>query len=142
MEMFCMYSGVVLFCDKTSQQKCLSRKLYSCEDQKTKSTDKILPGTVVFLYNTDDKTVLGPFTSLEEGGGALDSGAWAMDIDEHSASENVKVTWESLHVIDDAPYKLPFLRAPTKCVLTSLQTQRMLELLRDGKPYLEVKNEE
>lgn len=136
-----MYSGIVLFCDKTSQQKCLSRKLYTCADQKTKPNDNILPGTIVFLYNTEDKTLLGPFTSLEEGGGALDSGAWAMDIDEHSASENVRVTWENLHVIDDVLNKLPFLRNPKKCVLTALQTQRILDLLRDGKPFLEVKNE-
>ncbi len=136
-----MYSGIVLFCDKTSQQKCLNRRLYSCADQKTKPDDKILPGTIVFLYNTEDKTLLGPFTSLEAGGGALDSGAWAMDIDEHSASENVRVTWENLHVIDNAPDKLPFLRNPKKCSLTALQTQRILDLLRAGKPYLEVKNE-
>ncbi len=137
-----MYSGVMLFCDKTSQQQCLSRRIYSCADKKTKPEDKILPGTLVFLFNTEDKTLLGPFTSLKEGGGELDSGAWAMDIDEHSASENVKVTWENLHVIDNAPDKLPFLRNPKKCSLTSLQTQRILELLRDGKPYLEVKKEE
>jgi hypothetical protein len=137
-----MYSGIVLFCNKSSQQQCLSRKLYTCADQKTKPTNKIIPGSVLFLYNTEDKTILGPFTSLDEGGEALDSGAWAMDIDEHSASENVKVTWENLHVIDNAPDKLPFLRDPKKCALTSLQTQRILELLRDGKPYLETKNEE
>jgi hypothetical protein len=137
-----MYSGVMLFCDKTSQQQCLSRRIYSCADKKTKPEDKILPGTLVFLFNTEDKTLLGPFTSLKEGGGALDSGAWAMDIDEHSASENVTVTWEELHVIDNAPDKLPFLRNPKKCSLTSLQTQRILELLRDGKSYLEVKKEE
>jgi hypothetical protein len=137
-----MYSGIVLFCNKSTQQQCLSRKLYTCADQKTKPTDKIIPGSVLFLYNTEDKTILGPFTSLDEGGEALDSGAWAMDIDEHSASENVKVTWENLHVIDNAPDKLPFLRDPKKCALTSLQTQRILELLRDGKPYLETKNEE
>jgi hypothetical protein len=57
----------------------------------------------------DDKTLLGPFTSLEEGGGALDSGAWAMDIDEHIPSEDIKVTWEELHIIDNAPDKLPSL---------------------------------
>ena len=87
-----MYSGIVLFCNKTSQQQCLSRKLYTCADQKTKPTDKIKAGTIVFLYNLDDKSLLGPFTALEEGGDALDSGAWAMEIDEHIRSEDVKVT--------------------------------------------------
>ncbi|XHH09531.1 MAG: hypothetical protein ACFCUE_02575 [Candidatus Bathyarchaeia archaeon] len=137
-----MYSGIVLFCNKTTQQQCLSRKLYTCADEKTKPTSKILPGTVVFLYNTENKTLLGPFTALEEGGSALDAGAWAMDIDEHSFSENVQVTWEELHQIENAPDKLPFLNNPEKCSLTSLQTQRILELLREAKPYIKVKEEE
>ncbi len=116
--------------------------MYTCADQKTKPTDKIVPGTIVVLYNTDDKTLLGPFTALEEGGGALDSGAWAMSIDEHSASENVNVTWEDLHIIDNAPDKLPFLNDPKTCALTALQTQRILDLLGQGKPYLYEKNKE
>ena len=137
-----MYSGIVLFCNKESQQQCLSRKLYTCADEKTKPTSKILPGTIVFLYNMEDKTLLGPFTALEEGGTALDSGAWAMDIDEHSASENVNVTWEELHQIDNAPDKLPFLNDPKICSLTALQTQSILELLKEGKLYVDVKKKE
>ncbi len=86
--------------------------------------------------------MLGPFTALEEGGTALDSGAWAMDIDEHSASENVNVTWEELHQIDNAPDELPFLNDPKICSLTALQTQRILELLKEGKLYVDVKKKE
>lgn len=123
-------------------QQCLSRKLYTCADQETKPTEKIRPGSILFLYNMEDKTLLGPFTSLDDKGEALDAGAWAMDIDEHSASENVKVNWEELHIIENAPDVLPFLKDPKECNLTSLQTQRILELLRDGKPYLEVKEQE
>jgi hypothetical protein len=33
---FLMYSGIVLFCNKASQQQCLSRRLYTCADKKTK----------------------------------------------------------------------------------------------------------
>lgn len=136
-----MYSGYVLFCNKTSQQQCLSRKLYTCADQKTKPTDKINPGTIVFLFNMDDKTLLGPFTALEEGGEALDAGAWAMNVDEHIPSEDIKVTWEELHIIDNAPDKLPFLNDPKKCALSTNQTQNILDLLRlQGKPYLYEKN--
>ncbi len=137
-----MYSGIVLFCNKSSQQQCLSRKLYTCADQKTKPEGKIKPGTVVFLYNLDDKSLLGPFTALDEGGDALDSGAWAMDVDEHMVSENIQVNWEELHQLENAPDKLPFLNEPDKCSLTSLQTQRILELLKDAKPYLQVKEKE
>jgi hypothetical protein len=49
--------------------------------------EKIKAGSVIFLYNINDKSLLGPFTALSEGVGAVDTGAWAMDIDEHSASE-------------------------------------------------------
>jgi len=136
-----LYSGIVLFCNKKTQQQCLSRKLYTCADEKTKPTDKILPGTIVFLYNLEDKSLLGPFTALEEGGGALDAGAWAMDVDEHMVSENIQVNWEELHQIKNAPEKLPFLNDPKTCSLTTLQTQRILELLREGKLYLDVKKE-
>ena len=135
-----MYSGIVLFCNKTSQQQCLSRKLYTCADQTTKPADKIKAGTIVFLYNLDNKSLLGPFTALEEGGDALDSGAWAMEIDEHIPSEDVKVTWEELHIIDNAPEQLPFLKDPQTCAITALQTQRILDLLRQGKQYIDVKS--
>ncbi len=137
-----MYSGYVLFCNKTSQQQCLSRKLYTCADKKTKPTDKINPGTIVFLYNLEEKTLLGPFTALKEGGEALDAGAWAMDVDEHVPSEDIKVTWEELHIIENAPDKLPFLNNPKTCALSTHQTQNILDLLREGKPYLYVKNKE
>lgn len=136
-----MYSGYVLYCNKTSQQQCLSRKLYTCADQKTKPTDKIIPGTIVFLYNIEEKTIVGPFTALSEGGDKLDSGAWAMTMDEHIPSEDVKVNWEELHLIENAPEKLPFLNESKTCKLTALQTQRILDLLRQGRLYIYAKDE-
>ena len=71
----------------------------------------------------------------------MDSGAWAMDIDERIPSEDVKVTWEELHIIDNASDQLPFLKDPKTCAITALQTQRILDLLRQGKPYIDVKSE-
>ncbi|MCW4024010.1 MAG: hypothetical protein NWF01_03130 [Candidatus Bathyarchaeota archaeon] len=99
-------------------------------------TAKIIQGTVLFLYNTDDKSLLGPFTSLTEGGTELDAGAWAMDIEEESISENVKVTWEDLHIMQNAPEKLPFLNDPKTCKLTDTQTIRILNLLKAEPLYL------
>lgn len=137
-----MYSGVMLFCNKQSMQQCLSRKLYICVDQPTKPAEKILPGTIVFLYNSEDKTLLGPFTSLDEGGSALDAGAWGTSVEEDMVSENIKVTWEELHQIENAPSKLPFLINPEKCSLSAFETQQIMELLNESKPYLQVKKEE
>jgi hypothetical protein len=102
-------------------------------------TDKIIEGTVLFLFNTDDKSLLGPFTSLSEGGEELDAGTWAMDIEENAMSENVKVTWEDLHKMENAPEKLPFLNDPKTCKLTDTQTIRILNLLKEQPLYLYTK---
>jgi len=135
-----MYDGYIFFCNKTSQQQCLSNKRYTCADGKTKpSEEQIKIGSIVFLYNIDDKSLLGPFTALPEGD-ELDAGAWAMDVNVHIPSEDLKVTWEDLHLIQNAPEKLPFLNDPKTCKLTSLQTQRTLDVLKQGELYLNTKD--
>jgi Development and cell death domain len=135
-----MYDGYIFFCNKTSQQQCLSNKRYTCADGKIKpSEEQIKIGSIVFLYNIDDKSLLGPFTALPEGD-ELDAGAWAMDVDVHIPSEDLKVTWEDLHLIQNAPEKLPFLNDPKTCKLTSLQTQRTLDVLKQGELYLNTKD--
>jgi hypothetical protein len=136
-----MYAGFVLFCNNLSQAQCLRDKKYSCVGKKNTSTSKIKVGAILFLYNVEDKTLLGPFTSLSEGGATVDSGAWAMKIDEHSASENVKLEWEDLHRLNNAPAQLNFLESPTKCALTTTQTERALDLLKQAPRYIPEKNE-
>jgi len=134
-----MYSGFVLFCTKASQEQCLRRKTYTCTDKKTLPATQIKAGSVIFLYNVDDKSLLGPFTALSEGGGTVDTGAWAMDIDEHSASANVKVEWQELRRLENAEAQLPFLSDPKKCALSPTQTQRVLDLLRQAPLYVQAR---
>jgi hypothetical protein len=134
-----MYDGYVLFCNKVSQQQCLSRKRYTCAENESKPLGEIKAGTVIFLYNTDDKSLVGPFTTLPEGD-ELDAGAWTENVDKHTPYDDVKVTWEDLHIIQNAPEKLPFLTDPKTCKLTTTQTQRVLDLLKDGPLYLYAKN--
>lgn len=67
-----MYSGFVLFCNSTTQEQCLREKRYTCSDKKTAPTAKIKVGALLFLYNADDKSLLGPFTALSEGGETVD----------------------------------------------------------------------
>ena len=135
-----MYDGFVFFCTKTSQQECLSNKRYTCSDQKTKpDIENIKAGSIIFLFNIDDKSLLGPFTAMREED-ELDAGAWAMDVDTHIPSEDIKVAWEDLHVIQNAPDELAFLKDPKTCKLTSMQTQRALDLLKKGDLYLYMKN--
>jgi hypothetical protein len=136
-----MYDGYIFFCNKTSQQECLSNKRYTCADEITKpDIEKIKIGSIVFLFNIDNKSLLGPFTALPEGD-ELDAGAWAMDVDTHIPSEDLKVTWEELHIIQNAPEKLPFLKDPKTCKLTSMQTQRILDILKQGELYLNKKDQ-
>jgi hypothetical protein len=134
-----MYDGYVLFCNKTSQQQCLSSKRYTCSDEKTKPDEEIKAGTVIFLYNIDDKSLLGPFTALTEGTDELDAGTWVEDIDTHIPSEDIKVTWEDLHILKNAPEVLAFLKDPKTCKLSTTETQRALDLLKQGELYLYAK---
>jgi len=132
-----MYDGYVLFCGKSSVQECLSKKRYTCADKKTpKVMEEIKPNSIVFLFNIEDKSLLGPFTALPEGDD-LDAGAWAMDIDDNiEPYSDVNVTWEELHLLQNAPEQLPFLKDLTTCKLTTTQVQRALDLLKKGELYL------
>lgn len=131
-----MYKGYLLFCDEKTKQKCLSHRLLTYQEKAGKPPVKIKPGSVVFLYNLDNKSLIGPFTALTEGGDELDAGAWVMSIEEETLSENINVTWEDLHILKAAPSKLPFLKSAQTCVLTATQTQRILALLRQSELYL------
>ncbi len=137
-----MYDGYVLFCTKTAQQQCLRRKDVACIEKKNRPIEKIKEGSVIFLFNVDDKSLLGPFTALQEGGAPLDAGAWAMDVYPHVPSEDIKVTWEDLHIMENAPEQLPFLNDPKTCKLSMTQTQRALDVLKQGQLYLYAKNKE
>ncbi len=136
-----MYDGYIFFCDKASLQQCVSNKKYTCVADGSKPTEPVNPGSLIFLYNTDDKTLLGPFTALTEDLEELDAGAWAEDIDEHIPSEDIKVTWEELHIIHDAQDKLEYLNNPKSCKISTTEVQRTLDLLKQGEPYLGSKEE-
>ena len=118
------------------------KTVYLRRQRNSARLEEIKAGTVVFLYNTDNKSLLGPFTTLPEGD-ELDAGTWVMDVDENNMPyEDVKVTWEDLHILQNAPEKLPFLNDPKTCKLTTTQTQRALDLLKEGQLYLNEKDKE
>src|SRR3989304_4614446 len=132
-----MYSGYVFFCKNPLQEQCLRNKMYTCADKKTAPTAKVKVGSVIFLYNTEADTIVGPFTALSEGAETVDAGAWKVDIDDHSASQNVKLEWEKLHKLMNAAEELPFLKEPKTCALTTTQTQRVLDLLKQAPLYIQ-----
>ncbi|MGA2524439.1 MAG: hypothetical protein ABSF65_09865 [Candidatus Bathyarchaeia archaeon] len=133
-----MYDGYVFFCDESSLQQCISNKRYTCVGEKAKP-EELKEGSVVFLYNATDKSLLGPFTTLSEGD-KLDAGTWVENEEHQYPYDDIKVTWEELHVIQNAPEMLPFLNDPKTCKLSIGQTQRTLDLLRKGQPYISEKS--
>jgi hypothetical protein len=136
-----MYDGYLFLCDKTAEQQCISNKRYRCIGEKAKPIEEMKTGSIVLLYNTDEQTLLGPFSVLPEGD-ELDAGAWATDVDTHIPSEDIKVTWEDLHLLRNAPERLPFLKNPKSCKLTALETQNALDLLKQGELYVYAKEKQ
>jgi hypothetical protein len=134
-----MYSGYIFFCDNKIQEECLRTKKYTCSGKENVSTNEIKIGSVLFLYNPDSDTLLGPFTALSEGAETVDTGTWKMDIDNHSASQNVRLEWEELHTLANATSQLPFLRELKSCKLTSTQTQNALDALKPAPLYIQVR---
>jgi hypothetical protein len=96
---------------------------------------KVKRGSVLFMYDSEDKSVVGPFTAAGEGASRIETGAWRSEIDEHSASANVKVEWEDLHIIKNAGERFPFLNKPQKCQLSSLQVQTLMEALKEAPVF-------
>jgi hypothetical protein len=130
-----MNSGYVLFCGNATFPQCFSRRLYTCSDKHADEAKTIPEGAVLFMYNPDSKTLVGPFTAAGEGASRIETGTWASTIDEHSASANVKLEWEDLHIIEKASNLFAFLEKPKKCRLSPLWTQTLLNALKDAPLY-------
>jgi hypothetical protein len=130
-----MYSGYVLFCNKTAFGQCLSKRLYTCADAHTDEVATIPRGSVLFMYNPESRTLVGPFTAANKGATRIETGTWNSKIDEHSASENIKLEWEDLHIINGADERFPFLKNPDKCELSTLRVQTLLDALKEAPVF-------
>lgn len=89
---------------------------------------------MVFLFNADSQTLVGPFTALESDRPDLEPGAWKETVNNHSISTNINVEWEELHEIKDAQEKFPFLKSQA-CKLTHFQTQDLLNALKEASLF-------
>jgi len=97
-------------------------------------------GSILFLYNPDSKTLIGPFTvtSMEMD---LEPGSWIPDT-KHDLPAKFAVTWEELHEIKNAPKEFPFLEKRPSCTLTETQTHRILTVLKTAPTFgIEAENE-
>ena len=135
-----MQIGYVFLCNNASMTDCLRNKRFSCSGKQVKVYKELEMNTVIFLLNDETKTLLGPFTVVQ-GPEDMEKGTWYSSIDEHSASENLKVEWERLHELKNATDKIPFLKEIKECALTDLQIQELLSTLKDAPLYNESKSE-
>jgi hypothetical protein len=127
-----MYIGYVFLCDDASLQKCLASKNYSCVGEAAKTAEEVQEGAVVFLYDSKRDTVTGPFTASGVSTSELEPGAWATSVDLKNVAANIRVTWESLHEAGKAASRFPFLKETKDCRLTQLQTQELLNQLKEA----------
>ncbi len=130
-----MNTGYVLFCGQTGFSHCISKRLYACQDQHKDEVATIKRGSVLFIYNTETESLVGPFTAANEGASRVETGTWRSVIDEHSASENIKLEWEDLHVIEKAGDRFEFLKNPEKCEVSPIWTQELLDALAEAPKY-------
>ena len=135
-----MQIGYVFLCSNASMIKCMRNKRFSCSDKQIKVAQELEINTIIFLLNNETDTLLGPFTVVQ-GPEDLEKGTWYSSIDEHSASENLKVEWERLHELKHATEKISFLKDTKDCSLSDLQTQELLSTLKDAPLYTESKSE-
>jgi hypothetical protein len=131
-----MYAGYVFFCNSASLKECLKQKRLSCRGEKG-INQEIGVDSVVFLFNKDSNTLVGPFTAESSARVDLEPGTWAEEVDMHDLSENIVVEWEELHEMRDAQLKFPFLKDQRTCKLSQFQTQDLLEALRKAPLFHE-----
>jgi hypothetical protein len=120
--------------------ECMRNKRFSCSGKQVKVYSELEMNTVIFLLNDETKTLLGPFTVVK-GPEDMEKGTWYSSIDEHSASENLKVEWERLHELKNATDKIPFLKDIKECALSDFQIQELLSTLKDAPLYTKSKSE-
>lgn len=124
-----MYAGYVFLCDDPSLRQCLNRKLFVCSAD-LEVVDEIGEDSIVFLFNADSGSLVGPFTASGAEETPLEPGTWVEEVDEQSLSSNFRVQWEELHELKEADAKFPFLRTKKVCRLTNVETQNLLNDLR------------
>ena len=132
-----MYSGYILFCNEAALGQCVSKRQYTCADSHKGEVENIKSGSIIFIYDSALDSLLGPFTAASEGASRIETGAWSTEIDEHSASANVKLEWEDLHIIENAGKRFAFLNKQEKCALGTLRVQTLLEALKEAPVYTE-----
>jgi hypothetical protein len=132
-----MYVGHVFLCASKSIRDCLKHKLFTCSDEGVVVVREMGAGSIVFLLNADSGTLVGPFTAAGLAKTALEPGAWR-EVADTADKTSIRVEWEELHEMKGAEEKFPFLKDINTCKLSQLQTQDLLNALKEA-PVLNLK---
>ena len=131
-----MQTGYVFLCNNSSITDCMRTKRFSCSGKQVKVAQELKINTIIFLFNDETKNLLGPFT-VAQGPEDLVKGAWYSSVETDSFSGNIKLEWESLHELNNATDKIPFLKDTKNCGISYLQTQGLLTELKKSPIYSE-----
>jgi hypothetical protein len=116
--------------------ECIRNKRFGCSGTQINIAKQLEKNGVIFLLNDETGTLLGPFT-ITQGPEDLVKGAWYSSVETDRFSGNIKVEWESLHELQNATDKIPFLKDTKNCSLSALQTQELLTELNKAPAYPE-----
>lgn len=133
-----MQTGYVFLCNRAVMSECARNRRFSCSGKQVEAAQELKANTIIFLLNDETGTLMGPFT-VAQGPEDLVKGAWYSSVNKESFSGKIKVDWEELHELKNAPEKIPFLRNTNECALSVLQTQELLTELKKAPSYSDEK---
>jgi hypothetical protein len=126
-----MYTGHVFLCASESLRDCLKHKLFTCSGENVQVVREMEIGSIVFLFNMDSNTLVGPFTAAGSEGTGLEPGGWR-EVTDAQNKASIRVEWEELHEMKNAQDKFPFLKDINTCKLSHFQTQDLLNALKEA----------
>ena len=129
--MYDMYTGHVFLCASESLRNCLKHKLFTCSGENVQVVREMETGSIVFLFNMDSDTLIGPFTATGSTGTGLEAGGWREVADAQNKA-SIRVEWEELHEMRKAQDRFPFLGDINTCKLSHFQTQDLLNALKEA----------
>jgi hypothetical protein len=132
-----MYTGHVFLCASESLRDCLKHKLFTCSGENVQVVREMEAGSIVFLFNMDSHTLVGPFTATGSTGTGLEPGGWR-EVTDAKNRASIRVEWEELHEMMNAQDRFPFLSNINTCKLSHFQTQELLNALKEA-PLASVK---
>lgn len=110
----------------------MKTKTFTCEGETADAAREVELGSLVFLYNPESDTLVGPFTIAGPSESDIEPGAWVDRVDEKSMSYNIRVNWEQLRELNDARERLPILKDQRVCRLPHLKTLDFLDALKQA----------